>query len=169
MKDLVRILSHLAPYRGRVAVALTATLLTVGVNLVVPLLTARIIDDGIAAGDTAVVGTSTAMMLGLVVAGIALSAVAAVVAVRRVLAGTRRPARPACEDPGAVLPELDELDTGELLVRLTSDVTRVQQLVMFGLSFLAQAPLMLVGALVLMLTLRPDLADPAGDHPLVVV
>ena len=44
----------------------------------------------------------------------------------------------------------DRLQTGRLLVRLTSDVSQVQQIVMFFLRLYTRAPLMLVGSVILL-------------------
>ena len=41
---------------------------------------------------------------------------------------------------------LDQIQTGQLMVRLTSDVNQIQHLVLIGLRMLARAPLMLLGS-----------------------
>ncbi|MGI9017365.1 MAG: ABC transporter ATP-binding protein [Euzebya sp.] len=158
MKDLFRILAWLGPYKRRVGVALGATLVNVAVSILVPLQTARIVDEGIALSDSGLVATTTVRMLLLVISGVTLSAVAAVVAVRvafNVAADLRRDVHNHIQELSFA--NLDDLGTGEMLTRLTSDVMKVQMIIMFGLSFLAQAPLMLIGAVIAMLTLRADL------------
>jgi ATP-binding cassette subfamily B multidrug efflux pump len=53
---------------------------------------------------------------------------------------------------------LDHLQTGELMVRLSSDVNQVQQVVLMSLRILARAPLLLVGSFALMIITSPGLA-----------
>ena len=44
---------------------------------------------------------------------------------------------------------LDELETGKLITRLTSDVIQVQELVIIMLRIMVRAPLLLVGSLIM--------------------
>jgi ATP-binding cassette subfamily B protein len=53
---------------------------------------------------------------------------------------------------------LDELETGQLVTRLTNDVTQVQELVSMSLRIMVRAPLMLAGSLVMAVITSPRLA-----------
>jgi ATP-binding cassette subfamily B multidrug efflux pump len=53
---------------------------------------------------------------------------------------------------------LDDFRTGQLLVRLTSDVNQLQMLVMMSLRIFTRAPLMLVGSIGLMIATNRELA-----------
>ena len=53
---------------------------------------------------------------------------------------------------------LDELETGQLITRLTNDVTQVQQMVSMLLRIMVRAPLMLVGSLIMAIFTSPSLA-----------
>ena len=53
---------------------------------------------------------------------------------------------------------LDELDTGQLITRLTNDVTQVQEAIVMILRMLVRAPLLLVGSLIMAITTSPQLA-----------
>src|SRR4029077_6429137 len=53
---------------------------------------------------------------------------------------------------------LDRQKTGQLMVRLTSDVTPLKSLVQISLRIGTRAPLLMVGSLVLMVTTSKDLA-----------
>ncbi len=53
---------------------------------------------------------------------------------------------------------LDQLRTGEMMVRLTSDISAVQRLVQISLRIGARAPLLLIGSLALMFSTKMSLA-----------
>jgi ATP-binding cassette subfamily B protein len=53
---------------------------------------------------------------------------------------------------------LDQQQTGQLMVRLTSDSSAVQRLVQISLRIGTRAPLLMVGSLILMINTSPDLA-----------
>ena len=53
---------------------------------------------------------------------------------------------------------LDELETGQLITRLTNDVTQVQEAVVMMLRILVRAPLLLVGSLIMAIITSPQLA-----------
>ncbi len=53
---------------------------------------------------------------------------------------------------------LDELDTGQLITRLTNDVTQVQEAILMILRMLVRAPLLLIGSLVMAIVTSPQLA-----------
>ena len=53
---------------------------------------------------------------------------------------------------------LDELDTGQLITRLTSDVSQAQEAVGMLLRILVRSPLLLVGALIMAIVTSPQLA-----------
>lgn len=159
MGSIRLILPWMRPYRRTATLAIVATLATVVINLAIPLLTARIIDDGIAADNLSVVTSTMILMIVLVVAAILLSATSAVLGVR-VAFGVEADLRLDLYRHIQTLSfaDLDELETGELLVRLTSDMTKIRNVFAFGLSILAQAPLSFVGALLAMLALDVQMA-----------
>lgn len=159
MGSLRLIIPWMRPYRRQATLAIVATIATVAINIAIPLLTARIIDDGIVADDMSVVTSTTLIMIVLVVAVLLLSAVAAVLGVR-VAFGVETDLRSDLFRHIQTLSfaNLDEIETGELLVRLTSDITKVRNVFAFGLSILAQAPLSFVGSLLAMLALDVQMA-----------
>jgi ATP-binding cassette subfamily B protein len=53
---------------------------------------------------------------------------------------------------------LDDLDTGQLITRLTNDVTQVQDAIVMIVRILVRAPLLLVGSLVMAIVTSPQLA-----------
>ena len=54
--------------------------------------------------------------------------------------------------------DLDGLDTGALITRLTNDVTQVQELVLMALRIMVRAPLLVVGSLIMAVLTSPQLA-----------
>jgi len=117
-------------------------------NLSVPLLTSRIIDDGIAREDSQFVVQVAFTMVGLIVLGMAASAVASVMGVRlafNTVTDLRRDVY--AKTQSFSFGNFDQLSSGEVLTRLSSDMTKVTTLLSMGLSFIAQIPIMFIGAL----------------------
>ena len=53
---------------------------------------------------------------------------------------------------------LDELGTGELVTRLTNDVTQIQEILMMVLRMLVRTPLLMIGSLVMLVVTSPRLS-----------
>lgn len=123
-------------------------IVSVLINLSIPLLTSRVIDDGIARDNGSLVAKLAILMVGLIVAGMAASAVASLMGVRmafNTITDLRRDVYAKTQTFSFA--NLDELTSGEILTRLSSDMTKVTQLLAMGLSFIAQIPIMFIGAL----------------------
>ncbi|MFT4596087.1 MAG: ATP-binding cassette subfamily B multidrug efflux pump [Paracrocinitomix sp.] len=136
------------PYWRYAAGAFVAMIISVLINLSIPLLTSRIIDDGIAEDDGSFVLRLALTMIGLIVAGMAASAVASLMGVRlafNTITDLRRDVYAKTQTFS--FGNLDELTSGEILTRLSSDMTKVTMLLSMGLSFIAQIPIMFIGAL----------------------
>ncbi len=146
------------PYRRLVLISLFGTLISVGINITIPLQTARVIDDGIAQGDSRVVAEVVILMVILIIVGMVIAAATTAVAVR-VAFNTITDLRRDLYDHVQSLSfaNLDKLPSGELLTRLTSDMTKVQTVLTMGLSFIAQAPLMFIGSLAAIIALDAGL------------
>ncbi|HEU5327601.1 MAG TPA: ABC transporter ATP-binding protein [Thermomicrobiales bacterium] len=149
----------LRPYRRWAILAPLLMVLEVTMDLLQPRLIQRLVDQGIVRGDMNVVLTTGAWMAGLAVIGLAGGMGCTVFAI---LAG---------QSFGADLrgtlfrrvqalsfANLDRLETGALITRLTSDVTQVQELVMMVLRVMVRAPLLLVGSLLMAVLTSPQLA-----------
>jgi len=136
------------PYWRYGAGAFVAMIVSVIINLSIPLLTSRIIDDGIAKDDGSFVARLALTMIGLILAGMAASAVASLMGVRlafNTITDLRRDVYAKTQTFS--FGNLDELTSGEILTRLSSDMTKVTMLLSMGLSFIAQIPIMFIGAL----------------------
>lgn len=138
--------------------SLLGTLVSVAINITIPLQTARVIDDGIAQGDTRVVAEVVILMVILILVGMVIAAATTAVAVRvafNTITDLRRDLYNHIQ--GLSFANLDKLPSGELLTRLTSDMTKVQTVLTMGLSFIAQAPLMFIGSLAAIIALDAGL------------
>lgn len=150
---------YLAPYRLWAILAPLLMALEVAMDLMQPRLLQRIIDDGIAKGDMAVVLNTGGWMIGVALIGLVGGMGCTVFAI---LAG---------QGFGADLRgdlfrkvqqlsfgNLDRLETGALITRLTNDVTQVMEIVMMLLRIMVRVPLLLVGSLVMAVLTSPSLA-----------
>jgi ATP-binding cassette subfamily B multidrug efflux pump len=154
-----RILRFLEPYRRDSILALLLMIAMTAADLATPRLVQRIIDEGIALNNTTVVINTTLLMLG---AGL----VSALVTIGNSVLSVRATQHFAADLRNALFGKvqsfsfsnLDRLQTGQLMVRLTSDVNQVQQIVLMSLRILARAPLLLLGSFGLMILTSPQLA-----------
>ena len=154
-----KLLPFFRPYWRR---ALAALLLLTGVvvmDLSIPRLIERIIDQGISAHNAAVVIQTSAIMLTLS----ALSTVFAIgnnnmsVQVGEAIARDLREAL-FLRIQSFSYGNLDRFTTGKLIVRLTSDTTAVQRMFQISLRIGTRAPLLMIGSLILMFSTSPRLA-----------
>jgi ATP-binding cassette subfamily B protein len=133
--------------------------LEVAMDLMQPRLIQRIVDQGIARGDMSTVVSTGLWMLGLALVGLAGGMGCTVFAI---LAGQGFGA----DLRGSLFRKvqalsfgnLDRLETGKLITRLTSDVTQVQEVVMILLRIMVRVPLLLVGSLLMAILTSPRLA-----------
>jgi ATP-binding cassette, subfamily B, multidrug efflux pump len=159
MKSLLRLYTYLRPYRFQAGAALALLLAMVAADLLIPHLTQRIIDQGIAAGNLHVVITTALVMVGaaLLSAGFAIANnYLSVSAAVRFGADLRSALMRKVQTFS--FGNLDRLSTGQLIVRSTSDVNTVQVIVMLSLRILTRAPLWALGAIILLVLTSPRLA-----------
>jgi ATP-binding cassette subfamily B protein len=159
MRDLGRLLGFVKPYWRLAVLALVMLSALVALDLAIPRLVQRIIDQGIAKSDRSVVVQTALAMLGI-------SAVSTVIAIAnnvfsvRVGEGVARDLREALflRIQRYSFGNLDRQKTGLLLVRLTSDVTAVKSLTQLSLRIGTRAPLLMLGSIILMITTSRRLA-----------
>ncbi len=159
MPQTRRLTSFLRSYRLWVILAPIMMAIEVGMDLLQPRLVERIIDEGIARNDGAMVRDTALLMLGVALIGMIGGVLCGVFAIR------------ASQGFGADLrgtlfrkvqslsfSNLDDLETGSLVTRLTNDVTQLTDTVAMLLRIMVRAPLLLVGSLVLATITSPRLA-----------
>ncbi|MFL1676297.1 ABC transporter ATP-binding protein [Paenibacillus dendritiformis] len=154
-----KILSFLRPYRGPMSFALALMLVELIVDLWLPLLMARIINEGIVAHHLPSVVKWGGLMVGLAlfgfVCGIVNSYYAAHVSqnfgydIRKHLFEKIQ---------SFSFSNFSRFPTATLITRVTSDVTTMQNVVFMGLRIMMRAPLMMIGGLVMALLVNFRLA-----------
>jgi ATP-binding cassette subfamily B multidrug efflux pump len=159
MKSAYRLTKFLKPYWRWAVLAPLLMILEVAMDLMQPRLIQRIVDEGIAQLDMSVVANTGLLMVGLALIGAAGGLGCTVFATM------------AAQGFGADLRytlfrkvqsfsfgNLDDLETGQLVTRLTNDVTQVQQVVAMLLRIMVRAPFMLLGSLLMAILTSPRLA-----------
>src|SRR5450432_1465879 len=129
MNSLRRLLTFVRPYARPALAALLLLAALVVLDLAIPRLIQRIIDQGIARGNRRVVAETALIMLGISVASTFIAIGNNVYSVR-VGEGVARDLREAIflRIQSFSYGNLDRQNTGQLLVRLTSDVNAVKTL-----------------------------------------
>ncbi|KPB06116.1 ABC transporter ATP-binding protein [Bacillus sp. CHD6a] len=154
-----RIFSYLKPYRLAVSIALLLMLTELVVELLHPLLMAKIIDEGILTGDLdAVMKWGGIMVLFSFIAfaaGVTNSFFAAHVSqnfgfdIRRGLFGKIQ---------SFSFANFSLFPTSSLITRMTNDVTQIQNTVFMSLRIMLRAPLLVVGGVIMALIVNWQLA-----------
>lgn len=146
------------PYRGRLILSQVLLLLSAVCTLGTAALNAHLVNDGLLTGDTGVVLDTGIWMAVLGIAAGLLLAGVAVIAVF-FSQGTAYALRTQAYDSVQTYSfgNFDATRTGNLLVRLNSDVSNVANAVLFGVMLLMYAPFMLIVSLGLALLTAPDM------------
>ena len=159
MQAIARIASFVRPYWRRAVLALVLLTSLVFLDLSIPRLIQRIIDQGISQHNQPVVIQTGLLML-------AISVVSTFIAVGnnqfsiQVGEGAARDLRQALfrKIQSFSFGNLDRLQTGQLMVRLTSDIDAVKRLIQITLRIGTRAPFLMIGSLILMFTTSRNLA-----------
>jgi ATP-binding cassette subfamily B protein len=159
MNEIRRILHFLKPYWKLATLSSILNILTVIMDLSIPRLIERIIDQGINQKNLTVVLQTSAIMLGI-------SLLSAVVAVLNSNSSIRVGESTARDIREAIFKKvqqfsygnLDKFSTGKLMVRLTSDTSAVQRITQVSLRIGTRAPLMMIGSVILMFVTSKALA-----------
>ncbi len=154
-----RLLPYLRPYWKEALIAPFLMMIEVAMDLAQPRLMQHIVDVGIAQLDMTIVLRTGLTMVGLAAIGL-LGGVGNCVLGVRAGQGYGADLRDALyrKIQSLSFGNLDTLGTGELVTRLTNDVTQVQEVVLITLRILVRAPLLLVGSLSMMIITSPRLA-----------
>lgn len=128
-------------------------------DLAIPRLIQRIIDQGIGRNDLRVVLNTTLVMLLLTLLSTVFAIGNNVLSVQ-VGEGFGRDLREALFHKIQTFSfgNLDRLQTGQLMVRLTSDITMIMRIIRISIRIGTRAPLLMVGSLGLMVSTSPRLA-----------
>ena len=159
MKFAIKLGEYLRPYRRWIVLAPFLMALEVALNLMQPRLIQRIVDEGIAHLDLALIIQTGLLMLVTSVVG-AFGGMSNGLLAEITVQGFGMDLREALFRKVQTFSfgDLDDLETGQLITRLTNDVTQVQEAIMMILRMLVRAPLLLVGSLVMAVITSPQLA-----------
>ncbi|MBH0171303.1 ABC transporter ATP-binding protein [Fictibacillus sp. 18YEL24] len=154
-----KVFSYLKAYRVAIGVALFLTLTELGVELLQPLIMAKIIDDGILKSDLSVIKYWGAVMFGLALvafaAGIANSFFSAHVS-QNYGFDIRRRVFEKVQSFSFV--NFNKFPASSLITRMTNDVTQLQNTVFMSLRIMLRAPLLLAGGVIMSLIVNWKLA-----------
>ena len=154
-----KILPFVKPYWRRATLALVFLTSLVFMDLSIPRLIQRIIDQGITQHNQPVVLQTAAIMIGISILSTVIAIANSVLSVQ-VGESVARDLRDALflKIQKYSYGNLDRQSTGQLMVRLTSDSSAVQRLVQVSLRIGTRAPLLIIGSLILMFNTSPSLA-----------
>lgn len=159
MQSFRRLGRFLAAYRRWALLAPAFMVLEVACDLMQPRLLQRIVDQGIARANLPLVVHTGLLMVALAVCGIGAGVGCTVYAVRASQGFGADLRRELFEKVQALsFADIDRLETGGLITRLTNDVTQVQEVVLILLRIMVRVPLTLVGSLGMAVATSPRLA-----------
>ena len=149
----------LKPYKTLTILTLVLIVAQIGADLAIPRLIQQIIDQGVRQGNLTIVLQTAGLMLGLSVISCALAVASSLTSIR-VSEGVGRDLRKQffMKIQGFSYGNLDNYSTGQLMVRISSDVSAMQRLVHMAVRMGAKGPLMMVGSVVMMFITAPQLA-----------
>ena len=156
-------MKHLQPYikkyKFQSILAPAFKMLEAGFDLTVPMLVARIIDDGIAAGNPQVIWTNFALMLLMALLGLSCSFTAQYFAAKAAIgsaAGLRRDLLTHIQSLSFT--ELDTIGSATLITRMTSDINQVQNGINMFLRLFLRSPFIVFGAMLMVFAINARLA-----------
>jgi ATP-binding cassette subfamily B multidrug efflux pump len=159
MNHVLKLRSFIHPYVRQSILALIMLTIVVFIDLAIPRLIEQIIDQGIAPKNLNVVINTTLLMLGLTVLS-ALLAIGNNLLSVQVGEGYGRDLRDALylKIQSFSFGNLDRMKTGQLMVRLTSDIMMMERIVRIFIRIGTRAPLLMIGSILLMISTSPNLA-----------
>ncbi len=159
MNQVTKLFRFIKPYWKMAVISLVLLTAVVAMDLAIPRLVQRVIDQGVNAQNMQVVITTFFIMLGI-------SVLDTIFAIGnnnysvRVSEGVGRDMREAIflKIQSLSFGNLDKLQTGQLMVRLSNDSGVVQRLFQISLRIGTRAPLLMIGSIILMFNTAPQLA-----------
>lgn len=159
MKHIKKLLHFVKPYWRRSLVSLFFLVCVVLMDLTIPRLIQRIIDQGINGNDMQVVISTSIIMLVISLLQVVFALANNLFSIQ-VGEGVARDLREALflKIQSFSFGNLDHLNTGQLMVRLSSDTTAFQRMVQVSLRIGTRAPLLMIGSIILMFITNSRLA-----------
>ncbi len=152
MSGLARVIRYVGPYKWMAVLGLVTTVLPVLMELVTPRMVQFIIDQGIRAGDMVAVWQGSGIMLLAAVGGAA-TTIGQGIARAQISQGIAFDLRNDLfrHIQRFSFANLDRMQTGQLMTRVSSDVDVARMFLSAGLALLLRTALMVIGSLAMML------------------
>jgi len=150
MKSITQLWRFVKPYGRQAALGLLLLVIVVAADLALPRLVQELINTGIRQRDMGAIVNVALVMIGLTLvsaAGTVGSMLFAVRVSQMAAADLRRELFVHIQSFSFA--NLDRLPTGQLVTRLTSDISQVAQFIWMTMRSFVRAPLMMVGSLIL--------------------
>jgi len=150
MKSLRRILPFMQPYGWVIVIGILTTVLPVAMELTVPRLLQYVIDQGIRVGSMAVIIQGSGVMFAAALVG-AVATLVQGVCRAQLSQGIAFDLRNElfAHIQGLSFGNLDRMQTGRLMTRISSDVDVVRMFASAGIMLLLRAGLMIIGSVIL--------------------
>jgi ATP-binding cassette subfamily B protein len=159
MKAVIRMMRYMRPYPKEIVVGVFAVVLAVSMELVIPRMLQFVIDDGIRSGNMDAVLRGAMVMMGAALVNV-VAALGQGLMRARLSQGMAFDMRNDLFRHIESLPfaTLDQLSTGELMTRVSSDVDMIRLFSSNGLALLLRALLMIIGSTVLVVLTNQELS-----------
>lgn len=154
-----KLLPYMKKYKTPLILGVMCAALEAVFELLIPLVMANIVDIGITNGDS-----WYTIKMGLLMVGMALISLAFGLGLSKFAAeagqgfGAELREAEYVKIQGYSFKNIEKFSTASLITRLTADVTTIQNSVTMGIKLLVRAPMMLICACVLSVTISPQLA-----------
>ncbi len=153
------VFSYAKPYKWPIVIALFLMLLELSVELIQPLLIAKIIDDGIVAGNATVIWTWGSVMMALAFVALFSGVINSYFAAHAAQSFGFDLRQALFRQVQAFsMATFLRFPTAGLITRLTSDVTMVQNVLFMALRIMMRAPLLVIGSLIMAFFVNVKLA-----------
>ena len=154
-----RIMRYMRGYEKQCILGPLFKLLEAALELLVPLVVASIVDQGIGLGNRSYIVQMCLVMIGLGLVGLACSVTAQFFAARAAVGFCTRLRQALLEHIlGLSYTQIDTIGTSTLITRMTSDVNQVQSGVNLCLRLLLRSPFVVFGAMIMAFTIDAQAA-----------
>ncbi len=159
MRNIFRLSSFVKPYRKQAFASLLLLTTVVGMDLSIPRLIQKIIDQGIHQHNQQMVINTGLLMLAITLLSVIFAVSSHILSVR-VGESVARDIREALflKIHSFSFGNIDRLNTGQLMVRLSSDTSAVQRVAQVSLRIGTRSTLLMIGSLILMIKTSSALA-----------
>ena len=153
------LIPYLKKYKAESVLAPLFKMLEACFDLTVPIIVARIIDNGIASGDKAYIWSRFGLLIAMAMLGLLCSFVAQFFAAKAAV-GTAAGLRHSLLEKiqSFSFTELDKVGTSTLITRMTSDVNQVQNGINMFLRLFLRSPFIVFGAMIMAFTINRGIA-----------